>query len=141
MRSPENQNQRGDVISAPEPSGGPLRVSELWQILGELECGTLGPEQLDHLNDLLRRSPAARRAYLEFFQHSSVLRVEAAKLKAQGLMPVVGAATRRRRIFRRSLLVAAALVAVGAVIAGWIAVVRPDPEKLAARVSPQTQWE
>jgi ferric-dicitrate binding protein FerR (iron transport regulator) len=118
----------------------PLDVPDLWLVLEELEEGTLDPSQGDDLRALLNRSPAARRAYLEFFQHSAVLRMEAAKLHEQGLLPVVGSALQIRRSFQISAFAAAALVALAAIVAALIAVTRPEPARLAAVVAPETRW-
>lgn len=118
----------------------PLDVPALWRALEELEEGTLEPSQCEDLIALLDRSPAARRAYLEFFQQSAVLRIEAAKLQEQGLLPVVGWALQTRRSFQFSVFAAAALVALAAVVAALIAVTRPDPAHLEAVVSLETRW-
>ena len=117
-----------------------LDVPNLWRALEELEAGTLEPSQCEELTALLKRSPAARRAYLEFFQQSAVLRMEAAKLHEQGLLPVVGWALQTRRSFQISVFAAAALVALAAIVAALIAVTRPEPGRLTAVVAPETRW-
>jgi ferric-dicitrate binding protein FerR (iron transport regulator) len=117
-----------------------LDVPDLWRALEELEEGTLEPLQCGELEALLERSPAARRAYLEYFQQSAVLRMEAAKLHERGLMPLVGSAVQTRRSIQRSVFAAAALVALAAVVASLIAISRPDPAHLAAVVSLETRW-
>ena len=119
---------------------GPIDVPSLWRALEELEEGTLEPSQCEDLTALLNRSPAARRAYLEFFQQSAVLRMEAAKLHEQGLLPVVGWALQTRRSFQVSVFAAAALVALAAIVAALIVVTRPKPARLAAVVAPETRW-
>jgi hypothetical protein len=119
---------------------GRLDLPELWRLLEDLEEGAPDPARCDELTALLNRSPAARRAYLEYFQQSAVLRLEAAKLHERGLLPVAGSADQTRRIFQRSMLAAAALVALAAVVAALVVVARPDPARLAAAVAPQTRW-
>ncbi len=118
----------------------PLDVPDLWRALEELEEGTLEPSQCEDLMAMLNRSPAARRAYLEFFQQSAILRMEAAKLHEQGLLPVVRRAPKTRRSFRASVFAAAALVALAAVVAALIVVTRPKPARLAAEAAPETRW-
>jgi ferric-dicitrate binding protein FerR (iron transport regulator) len=119
---------------------GRLDVSALWQLLEELEAGTLDGGHQAELEALLISSPAARRAYLEFFQQSAVLRMEAAKLHEQGLMPVIGSGLQTRRNLQRSLVAAAAVVMLAGVVAALIAVARPRPAKVAAVVTRQTEW-
>lgn len=115
-------------------------LAELWRLLEDVEEGVADPARGDGLVALLERSPAARRAYLEYFQQSAVLRMEAAKLRERGLLPVVGSAQQTRRAFQRSVLAAAAVVALAAVVAALIAVTRPEPARLAAAVAAETQW-
>lgn len=118
----------------------PLDVPDLWRALEELEESRLKPSQCEELATLLERSPAARRAYLEYFQQSAVLRMEAAKLHEQGLLPVVDSALQTRRSFQVSVFAAAAVVALVAAVAAMIAVTRPKPARLAAVVAPETRW-
>lgn len=92
-----------------------LDLQELWRLLDDLEEGVADPTRCDELGSLLELSPAARRAYLEYFQQSAVLRIEAAKLRERGLLPLVGEAQQTRRALQRSILAAAALVAFAAV--------------------------
>lgn len=119
---------------------GRFDLPGFWRWLEDLE--EAGPDESScaELAALLDRSPAARRAYLEYFQQSSVLRMEAAKLHERGLLPVAGAADQTRRAFQRSVLVAAALVALAAVVAALIAVNRPEPARLEAVVAAETRW-
>ncbi len=119
---------------------GRIKLPELWRELEELEDGALDPSQGGELAELLNQSPAARRAYLEYFQQSAVLRMEAAKLHERGLLPVAGAAGQTRRIFHRSVLAAAALVLLAAVVAALVVVNFPQPDGLTAEVSAETRW-
>ena len=121
-------------------TNGPIDVPSLWRALEELEEGVLDPSQGEDLTALLNRSPAARRAYLEYFQQSAVFRMEAAKLHEQGLLPVVGWAIQTRRSFQISVFAAAALVALAAAVAALIVVTRPEPARLAAVGAPETRW-
>jgi hypothetical protein len=117
-----------------------LDLPELWRLLDDVEEGVADPTCCDELAVLLERSPAARRAYLEYFQQSAVLRMEAAKLRERGLLPVVGSAQQTRRAVQRSVLAAAALVTLAAVVAALITVARPEPARLAAAVAAETHW-
>jgi hypothetical protein len=124
----------------PCETNGRIDVPELWRVLQELEEGTLEEPRCDELAALLGRSPAARRAYLEYFQQSAVLRMEAAKLYERGLLPYVESAAQTRRVFQRSVMAAAALVALVAVVAALIAVSRPDPALFSAVAAANTRW-
>ncbi|QTN33248.1 FecR domain-containing protein [Akkermansiaceae bacterium] len=119
---------------------GRIDVSELWRALEDLEEDTLDSSRSEELTALLGKSPAARRAYLEYFQQSAVLRMEAAKLHERGLLPFVESASQARRVFQRSVMAAAALVTIAAVIAALIAVARPDPAKFSTAVTSGTRW-
>lgn len=48
-------------------------LSALWSDLQDLEYGSLAPDKREDLTELLNRSPAARRAYLEYFHQVAVL--------------------------------------------------------------------
>lgn len=127
-------------MNPPDQSDETFDLPEFWRLLEDLEDGVLEAEASDRLAALLKDSPSARRAYLEYFQQTAVLRMEAAKLHERGLLPVVGSVVQTRRNFRRSVLAAAAVVALAAVIGALISVTRPDPPTLAARVAADTRW-
>lgn len=120
--------------------GNGFDLPELWRLLEELEEGTLEPPQGDELAALLDRSPAARRAYLEYFQQSAVLRMEAAKLYERGLLPVAGSAVETRRAFQRSLLAAAALVVLLGVIAALLKISLPQVPVVSSAAVAGTKW-
>ncbi len=121
-------------------SGERIDVGGLWRVLQELEAGTLAPEERDELMVLLDKSPAARVAYLEYFEQASMLHAEAATHAEHGMLPVLEEPRRARRIFRRSVLAAAAVLALSAAIAALIAVRQPEPGRLAAAVAAETMW-
>lgn len=124
---------------SPNP-GGHTDVPELWLTLEELEAGTLDPTRCAELENLLDRSPAARRAYLEYFQQSSVLRMEAAKLHERGLLPVVGSAFQTRRMFQRSVLATAAILMITAVVMTFIIVKPFESDSMKCAVVRGTEW-
>jgi ferric-dicitrate binding protein FerR (iron transport regulator) len=117
------------------PDGG-----ELDKALQELEAGTLDPSRRDELMALVNRSPAAQRAYLEYFEISALLGTEAAIHAERGNLPKIVNFEPPQRLFRRSLLAAAALVAVGAVVAALIQVARPEVPELALTAAADTRW-
>ena len=127
-------------MNDPVEKTGMADVSKLWLVLEELEEGTLDQARSDELAALLGESPAARRAYLEYFQQSAVLRMEAAKLHEHGLLPFVESAAQTRRAIQRSVLAAAAMVALAAILAALIAVARPGQEQMSADVAAETRW-
>ena len=116
----------------------PFDLPDLWRLLEDVEGGVADPKLCDELSALLERSPAARRAYLEYFQQSAVLRMEAAKLRERGLLPVVGSAQQTRRTIQLSVLAAAAMVTLAALVAALITVARP--ERFSAAVVAETRW-
>jgi len=118
----------------------PIDAGSLWQVLQDLESGTPAPEQRDELMALLGRSTAARAAYLEYFEQAAILRAEAAIHAEQGILPVLEEPRHFRKIFRRSVLAAAAVLALSAIIAALIAIRRPEPERLAAKAAAETRW-
>lgn len=56
-------------------------LPDLWTDLQDLEDGSIAPEKREALMELLARSPAARRAYYEYFHQAAVLGIEADKAK------------------------------------------------------------
>lgn len=119
---------------------GHFDLPKFWRTMNELEDGTIDAAELAELEALLGSSSAARRAYLEYFQQSAVLHMEAAKQHERGLLPLVDGDHGERRNFQRSLLAAAALVTLAAMVAALFVVARPDPAKLVAEMTAETQW-
>ena len=133
-------------------------LPEFWRLLDDLEAGVLDGAQGAALAAMLEQSPAARRAYLEYFQQSAVLRMEAARLQERELLPPVVLAMPTHRSRRRWRLAVAALVALGAVIVSWVVVTRPPvsvaetqeqgpgvapklaPVRLTAAAAAETRW-
>jgi hypothetical protein len=123
-----------------ESQDGTIDSSALWQLLQELEAGTLGPEKRDELMALVERSPSVQRAYLEYFEMAAMLEAEAATHSEQGKLPVVGQARLPLRIFRRSVMAAAAVLVLGAIIAALVMVKPPEAGYLTAAATADTKW-
>ncbi|MFZ9936455.1 MAG: LamG-like jellyroll fold domain-containing protein [Luteolibacter sp.] len=123
-----------------EPRSGALEVADLWRQLAELEDGSLDPAQRDELMSLLDESRAARRLYAEYFALSVGLEAQARYLDQQGKLPVLADVLRPWRMFRRSLLAAAALVAIGTIVAALVVVKRPEPRRLTAAATADARW-
>jgi len=115
-------------------------LPDLWRALEDLEDGTLDPSRREEVTALLKRSPAARRAYLEFFEQSAIFQMEAARVYERDLLPDVDSASRRQLRLQRSMVAVAALVALMAMIGALISVTRAKPASLSASVAPETQW-
>lgn len=115
-------------------------LPDLWRLLEDLEEDVLEPSQCDELAALLARSPAARRAYVEYFQQSAVLRMEAAKLYEQGLLPVAGSVVETRRAVQRSVLAAAALVVLLGIVAALFKINMPEAPVVSAAAVAGTKW-
>ena len=119
---------------------GTVDAVDLWRVLQDLEDGSLEPGERDGLMELLERSPAARAVYLEYFEQAAILTAEAATHAEQGILPVLEEPRRFRKSFRRSVLAAAAVLALSALIAALIAIKQPKPGILTAEVAAETQW-
>lgn len=119
---------------------GRLDGAKLDMTLQELEAGTLDPLERDGLMTLLARSPAAQRAYLGYFETSAILEAEAATYAEQGKLPKIASFIPPARLFHRSLLVAAALVVLAALVAALIQVARPEVRELALTAAADTRW-
>lgn len=119
---------------------GRLDGSGLETALQELEAGTLDPVRRDELMHLLNCSPEAQRAYLAFFEMSAMLEAEAATYAEKGNLPKIVSFTEPARMFQRSLLVAAAVVILGGMVAGLIRVALPKPPEMALTSAADTLW-
>ena len=113
---------------------------DLWTLLQELEDGTIEPGPCEELMVRLEQSPEARRIYFEFFQQSAVFKAEAAKMHEQGRLPVVDNPLASRRSLRRSVLAAAAVLLITALVATLIIVRNREPVGLTATVSADARW-
>lgn len=123
-----------------ESRDGTIDTGALWQLLQELEAGAIGLEQRDELMALIERSPAAQRAYLDYFEMAAILEAEATTHAEQGKLPVVGQARLPIRIFRRSVLAAAAVLILAAIVAALVMVKPPEPGHLTAAATADTKW-
>jgi ferric-dicitrate binding protein FerR (iron transport regulator) len=119
--------------------GGPDHVA-LSLALEELEAGTLDPVRRDALMALVARSPAAQRTYLEYFEITAMLEAEAATHAEQGTLPQMACHVPSARLFRRSLMAAAALLVLGAAVAVLIKIVHPQEPELALAAAAATRW-
>ena len=123
-----------------DPRSGAIEVEDLWRQLAELEDGSLDPAQRDEVMALLDESRAARRLYVEYFAQSVGLAAEARFLAQQGKLPVLADALQSWRMFRRSLLAAAALVVIGAIVAALVVVKSPEPGHLTTAATADARW-
>ncbi len=90
-------------------------LSAFWGDLQDLEDGTLAPERREAITALLNRSPAARRAYFDYFHQAAVIGMEAAKILEGGKMASVIPLSRKRP-WKSHLAIAAALAVLAALI-------------------------
>jgi ferric-dicitrate binding protein FerR (iron transport regulator) len=123
-----------------ETGDGRLDGTKLDMALQDLEAGVIDPLERDELMELIARSPAAQRAYLGYFETSAMLEAEAATYVEQGKMPKFTGFTPPLRLFHRSLLAAAALVLLAAVVAALIQVTRPERPEMALTAAADTRW-
>lgn len=127
-------------MSGYENTDGRLDLTKVELALQELEDGTLDPVERDRLMALVSRSPAAQRAYLSHFEISSMLQAEAATHAEQGDLPKIARFDPPSRLFRRSLLAAAAVLVLAAAVAALIRVARPEIPELVLAAAPDTRW-
>ncbi len=120
-----------------QTADGRLDQPKLAMALLELEAGTLPPSRRDSLMALIEHSPAAQRAYLEYFETSSLLAVEASTVAEEVRLPMVGS----RRLFMRSLTAAAAILILGVAIATLIRISQPAPPTLKLTAAAETRWQ
>jgi ferric-dicitrate binding protein FerR (iron transport regulator) len=117
-----------------------FEVTGMEMALQELEAGTLDPVRRDELMALVSRSPAAQRTYLAYFEMTAMLEAEAATHAEQGNLPKITGFIVPARMFRHSMLAAAAVVTLGGLVAGLIRVALPQPPELALTSAADTLW-
>lgn len=127
-------------MSGFETADGMLDGAKLDMAMQELEAGSLDPVERDELMALVARSPAAQRAYLGYFEVSAMLETEAATHAEQGTLPKISHFESPLKLFQRSLLGAAALVALASLVAALIHVARPEVRELALSATADTRW-
>lgn len=127
-------------MSGFETEHGRPEVAKISLALQELEAGTLDPVARDQLMALVARSPAAQRVYLEYFEFTAMLEAEAATHAELGTLPKAIRFDSPARLFRRSLLAAAALVMLGAVVAALIKIAQPQAPELALAAVADSRW-
>lgn len=111
----------------------------LERLLHDLEDGNLSADGWRKLERRLSEDPAARRKYREHMAFASALHAEARAVgEIEGRTPGIAADVAPRNTFGRSLLAAAAVLAVLAAIASWIAIPKPSPARVVA--GPATEW-
>ncbi len=127
-------------MSAFHNEDGKLDATRLGMALQELEAGTLDPVSRDELMALVAHSPAAQRAYLEYFETTAMLEAEGATFVEQGRLPQVPDFGAPIRLLRRSVMAAAALIFVGAMAALLIKVSDPQIPELALAATAESLW-
>lgn len=127
-------------MSGYETSDGRLDITRFEMALQELEAGTLDPLERDELMEVVSRSPAAQRIYLGYFEVSAMLQAEAATHGEQGNLPKIVRFDPPSRLFRRSLLAAAALVLFAALVGALVQVTRPEVRECVLTAAADTRW-
>ncbi len=111
----------------------------LERLLHDLEDGNLSPEGWRKLEERLKADPEARRKYREHMAFASALHAEARAVgEIEDRTPRAEKVMAPRRIFARSVLAAAAVLALLAAVASWIMIPKPDPARVVA--GPSTSW-
>jgi ferric-dicitrate binding protein FerR (iron transport regulator) len=123
-----------------ETTDGRLDVPKFEMALQDLETGTLGPVERDELMALVKRSPAAQKVYLGYFEISAMLQAEASIHAEQGNLPKIVRFAPPSQLFRRALLAAAALVMLAALVGALFRVARPEVSELALTATADTRW-
>lgn len=121
-------------------SDGTLDEGSLWQLLQELEAGVLELESRDELMALLESSSEVRKGYLEYFELTSLLEAEAAAYGEASCLPMIERSGVRKELFVQSLLAAAAVLVLGALVASFVITRQKSSEFFTATVMKGTQW-
>ncbi len=117
-----------------------LDVTRFEMALQELEAGTLDPAGRDDLMALIKRSPAAQRAYLQYFEISAMLAAESATHAEQGNLPKLVPLHPFSGQAKRALLAAAAVLVFAAVVAVIIKAAVPSEREYAVTAAADTRW-
>jgi len=123
-----------------ETTYGRLDVPKFEMSLQDLETGTLGPLERDELMDLVKRSPAAQRVYLAYFEMSAMLQAEASMHEEQGKLAKIVRFDPPLRLFRRALIAASALIILAALLGTLIRAALPEVRELALTATADTRW-
>lgn len=121
-------------------SDGTLNEGVVWQLLQELEAGTIEAGSLDELMALLESSSEARKGYLAYFELNSMLESEAATCDEENRLPIVEKSGVRKGLFAQSLLAAAAVLVLGILVASFVMTRQKSPSVFTATVMNGTQW-
>lgn len=127
-------------MSAEDFEGRAIEAEVFWEQLVELEDGSISPIEREKLMTLLNESEAARHLYAEFFMHSEGLAAEARFLDEQGRLPIFSDSDRSSQLFMRSLLVAAAVLILGAIVASLIMLKTPNTPLFSATSTADAKW-
>jgi len=123
-----------------DENGGVIDVAAFLNELEDLEDGELDPIRTEALMKRLKESRAARQLYLEYFQDSASLRDIGKTLEERGKLPVVGSGQDAGIILRRSVLAAAALVVLCAIIAAMFQIQKPSELIVSSAAVAGTKW-
>lgn len=122
----------------PEPGAGDL--FSLWTMLEQLEEGTLSVSECEELDALLGESAEARSIYLEYFELATLIEGQAAIRAEEGGLPVLPVSRNEKKVFRLSILAAAAVLALMAGIGAYVTVSQSRPAVASMEVIIGTEW-
>lgn len=118
-------------------------LTALWSDLQDLEDDSLTSDKREALTVLLDRSPAARRAYLEYFHQAAVLRMEADKFTEKEQLANIITPLQARAWWSRPWTAAVAAVVI--LVAALSFLLKNNPtdsiEQMRAVASTGSQWE
>lgn len=123
-----------------EIDGREVSSNSLWRVIEDFENGALSPEGREELLHILEESHRARAIYLEYFELSALLQIKAATQAEEGTLPLLTDRLRQRRVLRLSVLAAAAMLTLLAVVAAFVALNAPEPRQLALAASEGSAW-
>ncbi len=119
---------------------GAIAPSALWLDLQDLESGEITPERREKLFSLLDDSNDARKLYFEYFEQAALLQEEAKILTQSEAMPLWQDRVRRSRFLARTVMAAAAVLLVSALVVTYLGLTAETP-RLYVKASPGTVWE
>jgi hypothetical protein len=123
-----------------EIDGREVSSNSLWRVIEDFENGALSPTGREELLQVLEDSRRARAIYLEYFELSALLQIKAATQDEEGTLPVLTDRRRQRRMLRLSVLAAAAVIGLFAVLAAFVALNPPEPRQAALAASEGSAW-
>jgi len=119
-------------------NGRQISSEKLSWMIEDFENGFLPAEERAGLLLLLQESYDARAIYLEYCELSALLQIKAETDREKGILPVLSG--KQRYAMSYSLLAAAAVIVITAIVASFIALRKPEVRSMALEATAGTSW-